>query len=465
MASIVLITSYSCEPDLVDVDALQNTQIIEENEIITPLPTIAPIIDDIPNTVEPLILEKDDTSNEVCPCDVKSAITSSKSTNIDNRSEEIKSKPSPTPTPNITKLLEQLKEITVGTTEGKLTPFSGTAYVSSEILVPTDPTVFYDLEKIEDAEREMYDRRQGKLDEVQGWITVTPHLFKASFVDGSTVEVQVNPEFKDVMIAEEVALKYLKVIGQLPTFLRKDLKTVWIHKGNELFGGGNNNILIHHDQGIWLDGLGLLEEIILHEAAHTSLDNDHLSNPEWLKAAQADGQFISDYAKDFPYSEDVAESFPMYFALRYKASRLEPHILKLIEDTIPNRIEYFDKVIPDLTLDLNLSDIVMPEPTNTPSQTTKSTVHLINIKNYEFQDISIDVGDVIQWKNLHLDTHSVTSGIWGDDNVGKLWDSGRLEFGEVFNVEFFNIQSGQYPYFCRIHPAMKGVIKLLDLTQ
>ena len=121
-----------------------------------------------------------------------------------------------------------------------------------------------DLEKIEDAEREMYDRRQGKLDEVQGWITVTPHLFKASFVDGSTVEVQVNPEFKDVMIAEEVALKYLKVIGQLPTFLRKDLKTVWIHKGNELFGGGNNNILIHHDQGIWLDGLGLLEEIILH---------------------------------------------------------------------------------------------------------------------------------------------------------------------------------------------------------
>ncbi len=144
---------------------------------------------------------------------------------------------------------------------------------------------------------------------------------------------------------------------------------------------------------------------------------------------------------------------------------MEPHILKLIEDTIPNRIEYFDKVIPDLTLDLNLSDIVMPEPTNTPSQTTKSTVHLINIKNYEFQNISIDVGDVIQWKNLDLDRHSVTSGIWRDDNVGTLWDSGKLEFSDVFNVEFFNVQSGQYPYFCRIHPAMKGLVTVFDSTQ
>ena len=127
MVSILLISSYSCESNLGDKDDLQDTQIFEKNETPTRIPTLVPVIDDIPSTVEPLILEKDDTSNEVCPCDVKSAITSSKSTNIDNRSEEIKSKPSHTPTPNITKLLEQLKEITVGTTEGKLTPFSGSA--------------------------------------------------------------------------------------------------------------------------------------------------------------------------------------------------------------------------------------------------------------------------------------------------------------------------------------------------
>ena len=83
MVSILLISSYSCESNLGDKDDLQDTQIFEKNETPTRIPTLVPVIDDIPSTVEPLILEKDDTSNEVCPCDVKSAITSSKSTNID----------------------------------------------------------------------------------------------------------------------------------------------------------------------------------------------------------------------------------------------------------------------------------------------------------------------------------------------------------------------------------------------
>ncbi len=263
--------------------------------------------------------------------------------------------PTPTPTSTPTAILTPTPKPLV-----KSPPFHGTLFVSSEILVSTDPTAFYELEKIKDSPRTMYDRRKG-------WITLTPHLFKARFLDGLTIEVQVNPEFKNAVIAEEVALKYLKVIGQLPTLLRKDVETIWIHKGDELFGGGNNNLLIHHDQGLIYETQGLLEEVFLHEAVHTSLDNDHLSTPGWLQAQQDDGQFISDYAKESPSSEDISESFPMYFALRYKASRIETHILKLIENTIPNRIEYFDKSIPDLTQMLDSSETPTSESTNTPT--------------------------------------------------------------------------------------------------
>ena len=34
----------------------------------------------------------------------------------------------------------------------------------------------------------------------------------------------------------------------MPTVLRTDVETVWIHKGEEPWGGGNNNLLIHVDQ-------------------------------------------------------------------------------------------------------------------------------------------------------------------------------------------------------------------------
>ena len=81
----------------------------------------------------------------------------------------------------------------------KSPPFQGTLFLSSEILVSTDPTAFYELEKIKDSPRKMYDRRKG-------WITLTPHLFKARFLDGLTIEVQVNPEFKNAVIAEEVII-------------------------------------------------------------------------------------------------------------------------------------------------------------------------------------------------------------------------------------------------------------------
>ena len=182
----------------------------------------------------------------------------------------------------------------------------------------------------------MYDRR------VNAFVTVNAYLFNAKFDDGLTAEIQVNPEFGGRAAALAEAKKYGEVIGRLPTQLRIDLQTVWIHKGAQAFGGGNNNLLIHTDQGALYEADGILEETFVHEACHTSLDSYHAAAPGWLSAQQLDGNFISTYARDNPDREDIAETFLPYLAVRYRSGRISESLADTIVETVPNRMGYFD---------------------------------------------------------------------------------------------------------------------------
>lgn len=217
-------------------------------------------------------------------------------------------------------------------------PFAGTIFIDPDIITTSDPTTFNDLEFVGRAPRTMFDRR------VNGWIRVEPFLFHATFDDGLTVEVQVNPEFMTETASLTVAQEYAETIGRLPTALRADVETVWIHEGVEPFGGGNNNLLIHTGQAGLYVAEGILEETLVHEAAHTSLDAAHASSPGWIAAQVADPTFISAYARDFPGREDIAESFLLYVAVRYRRNRVPASLLSAIEGAIANRINYFDSL-------------------------------------------------------------------------------------------------------------------------
>ena len=214
-------------------------------------------------------------------------------------------------------------------------PFGGTIFVSGNIITPEDPTAFKSLTPAGKGQRSMFDRRARRR------ISVKAHLFIATFDDGQTMEVQVNPEF-DPKEALGQAKKYLPVIGQLPLALRKDVKTVWIHKGNNGFGGGNRNLLIHTGMGESYIRKGILAETFYHEASHTSLDRYHARNKDWIAAQKKDPEFISGYAKNNPRREDIAESYLLYFALRYKPERIDDKLKETIKKTMPNRIAYFD---------------------------------------------------------------------------------------------------------------------------
>ena len=168
--------------------------------------------------------------------------------------------------------------------------------------------------------------------------------------DGSIIEMQVNPEFKDKSLAEVEAKKYAFLIGQLPAVLRKDIQTSWIHKGVNPFGGGNNNILIHTGQTKEYEKEGILEETLIHEASHTSLDSYHAKNYAWQEAQRKDNHFISGYAEENPMREDIAESFLTYIAASHRSDRISPELKLTILKTIPNRIKYFDNQNFDLSI-------------------------------------------------------------------------------------------------------------------
>ncbi len=217
-----------------------------------------------------------------------------------------------------------------------LPPYAGTVWVTPDILGPSDPTSLESVTYVGRGLRDVFDRR------VDAWATVDAYLFDVQFGE-QTVEFQVNPEFGSEEAAREQVDRFAPPIGRLPPVLMSGIRQADVNAGNELFGGnaGDGSLLIHTDIPRWHEEY--LEEVFLHEGAHISLDPSTWDAPGWRSAQEADGVFISVYARDYPDREDVAESFLVYFALRQRPDRLTTQQRWSMVRTIPNRIAYFDE--------------------------------------------------------------------------------------------------------------------------
>jgi plastocyanin len=78
---------------------------------------------------------------------------------------------------------------------------------------------------------------------------------------------------------------------------------------------------------------------------------------------------------------------------------------------------------------------------------------------YEPSTAKLSKGDVITWENADTAPHTVTSGIGADDpESGKLFDSGSLGKGQKFGIPTENLGTGNFDYYCIVHPFMKGSI-------
>ena len=69
---------------------------------------------------------------------------------------------------------------------------------------------------------------------------------------------------------------------------------------NDLQHAAGRNILIHTERGDEYLRDGVLEEAVVHEAVHTSMDAEHLGRAGWLAAMKSDAVAVSRYASDNP---------------------------------------------------------------------------------------------------------------------------------------------------------------------
>lgn len=217
-------------------------------------------------------------------------------------------------------------------------PFMRTLEMSRELVRSADPSALHQVEPRGRGERSMYDRR------VAAYVTVEAYLFHASFDDGQSFEVQVNPEFGSAERAQAEATFFATEIGRLPTALRMGILQVWIHDGEGRFAGDNNGLLIHLAEAAKFVEEGTLEEHLMHEAVHASIDPNYATSVGWQRAVAADGRFISQFAERFPEREDLAESYLAWMVLRQRPQRTSPAVRQSIERTIPARIAFFDQL-------------------------------------------------------------------------------------------------------------------------
>jgi plastocyanin len=72
-------------------------------------------------------------------------------------------------------------------------------------------------------------------------------------------------------------------------------------------------------------------------------------------------------------------------------------------------------------------------------------------KGYDPADVTVKVGQAVNWVNQGNEAHTVTA----DDNS---FDSGSKAHGESWQYTF--AKAGQFAYHCTPHPWMKGVVKV-----
>ena len=218
-------------------------------------------------------------------------------------------------------------------------PFTSTADTVFDIIQKDDPTQFVCLNYEGRADREMWDKR------IDGERVHSVFLFSAHYRDGPAIDFIFNPEFRTEEAARAEAYRYAYGLGQLPMVFRQGIKQFGIHKGKEGFHGGPGKIFMYQEQADLRVSQNKLEESILHESVHASLDALWRDSAEWRAAQIADQAFVTRYAARFPAREDLAESALFAYGLLRYPGRIPPVDSADIIAAMPARLEVLSKIL------------------------------------------------------------------------------------------------------------------------
>jgi amicyanin len=86
----------------------------------------------------------------------------------------------------------------------------------------------------------------------------------------------------------------------------------------------------------------------------------------------------------------------------------------------------------------------------TPAPVSDNTINIRNMA-YDPAMITVKAGSIVRWVNRDTVIHSVVF-----SKESKIDTSGVLRSSQSFSVKFYD--AGTYPYYCGIHPDMKGTV-------
>ena len=87
--------------------------------------------------------------------------------------------------------------------------------------------------------------------------------------------------------------------------------------------------------------------------------------------------------------------------------------------------------------------------------------HKVTIKNlkYDPPKLTIKPGETVVWTNLDDNDHTVIADD-KDANGNPVFASDNLGNGDKFQFTF--AKRGKFPYHCKYHPRMKGIVIVSD---
>jgi plastocyanin len=88
------------------------------------------------------------------------------------------------------------------------------------------------------------------------------------------------------------------------------------------------------------------------------------------------------------------------------------------------------------------------QPPKTADTPGKVNTVVINQFKYQPETLTVNAGDVVEWRNDDIVPHSSTS------VDKKTFDSGRIVKGATWR--FTPTKKGTFDYFCTLHPNMKA---------
>ncbi len=230
-------------------------------------------------------------------------------------------------------------------------PFGSTADTVFDIITADDPSSFACLSFEGRETRQMWDKRR------DNEFDLNVFLFRAYFRDGPAIDIIVNPEFATRDRAEAEARRYTRPLGQLPMVLRQGIRQFGIHDGEPTYSAGPGKIFVYAGRTTLRISENHLEESLLHESVHASLDADHAAAPGWIAAQQADPGFVTAYAARHPEREDLAETALFAYAFLRHPDRFPPVDSADVRAIAPARLAYLSRV-----LDAQVPTGPVPEP-------------------------------------------------------------------------------------------------------